>query len=118
MKKWHIRHRAEQLVYFRQYHALHRVERVKYERSKNESLRIIALDVLGGKCARCGLTDQRIFEIDHIVPLRRKSKTLLSLRETSGSRIHYRIVHGQEDTTGLQVLCPNCHAYKTIEDFR
>jgi len=61
----------------------------------------------GYRCERCGLRKKNLmfFDIDHIVPRRRRT-----LKEPSNIKI--------KDISNLQVLCPNCHRLKTIEDRR
>ena len=60
---------------------------------------------LGAKCKHCGITskDSAFFDLDHIIPRRRKS-----LKEASSVKM--------KNISNLQVLCPNCHRTKTIQD--
>ena len=48
------------------------------------------------QCARCGHTDERVLEKDHITP---------------------RAEGGSDDPSNLQWLCRNCHGLKTRDDF-
>lgn len=63
------------------------------------------LEKLGKICNRCRFeTDlEGFFDIDHIIPRRRKT-----LKIPSNVRLN--------EISNLQVLCPNCHRIKTIED--
>ena len=48
------------------------------------------------RCVRCGHTDERVLEKDHILP---------------------RAEGGSDDPSNLQWLCRNCHGLKTRDDF-
>lgn len=72
--------------------------------------RIFAIEKLGGKCVHCGNSDDRVLEIDHVLPLSKEEE----------KRIHAHYVFKEileHDTPGLkyQLLCANCHKIKTIE---
>jgi len=60
----------------------------------------------GLKCSKCGLkySDADFFEIDHIIPV--------SVSKTK------RKVICSEDISNIQILCPNCHKIKTLEERR
>jgi 5-methylcytosine-specific restriction endonuclease McrA len=79
-------------------------------RPNQQALRIYALQRLG---ARCGIDDQRVLQIDHIIPMRRRLNKLSDNADT-GVALLRRIVDG--DTSNVQALCANCHVIKTIED--
>lgn len=73
--------------------------------------RRMAIAQLGGACVRCGISDERVLEFDHIVPI---------LRRTSGHKSKSqdaeiaRIAKGGS-SDGMQLLCCNCHRIKTRE---
>lgn len=59
---------------------------------------------LGGQCAICKMAGEPgFFDIDHIVPLLRKQNGL-------GRAARYI----KSEINNLQLLCPNCHRYKTM----
>jgi len=64
-----------------------------------------ALEKLGGKCSRCGFTDSRALQIDHVNGGGKKE----ILR---GWRWIKKIV---TDPTGYQLLCANCNWIKRHE---
>ena len=62
-----------------------------------------ALNLLGGKCVRCGETDRRVLQINH-------------LNGTGGGEDRYNqrkflrsLVKGQRSTDNLEVRCANCN---------
>jgi len=66
-----------------------------------------AVNYLGSKCAICGINDERVLEIDHIVPVK-------GCRETSRYYLLRAILNGSKN---YQLLCANCHKIKTAHDF-
>lgn len=76
-------------------------------RARQRDLRLRVLEMLGDKCVRCGFTDKRALEIDHIhggggKELRRYSSSVYK---------QYLLRKGE----GLQLLCANCNRIKKHE---
>lgn len=65
---------------------------------------------LGGRCARCDITDPRVLEIDHIDG----SKKLRPPHRNYSTPVRVKLWAREMDN--LQVLCANCHRIKTWED--
>lgn len=69
-----------------------------------------AINVLGGKCSRCEVTDYRCLEFDHIKP---------ELRKKSGEYVSHVVIRqintGKLTEKEIQLLCANCHSVKTYE---
>lgn len=82
-------------------------------RKRNFTLRIRAIQNLGGECVRCGYDDITrpgvfAFQVDHIEPIRaprNRTKGQVAIREAA-----------RGNTDNLQLLCANCHAIKTIDE--
>lgn len=76
-------------------------------------LRSKVFDLLGTKCARCGFSDLRALQIDHINGKSRtdpigNSRQIVFLR---------RILNlGEEAKLRFQILCANCNWIKRIEN--
>lgn len=65
----------------------------------------------GCRCASCGMQKKELpgfFEIDHIEPA--------WFRRYRGGFTSRQSHFASEDMSNLQILCPNCHKLKTIED--
>lgn len=77
------------------------LERLRYQRQKQR-----ALAHLGGKCVRCGTTDD--LEFDHINP-ETKSFTITGHLSESWARI-------QPELDKCQLLCHPCHRDKSVEN--
>jgi hypothetical protein len=78
----------------------------RYSRKKRQEL----LDFLGGKCVRCGFTDYRALQIDHI---------------NGGGGIHLKSIGYSQSKLGqdvrafpekYQLLCANCNWIKRDEE--
>lgn len=89
---------------------------IKREHAKNgtgseQVLRIKALDILGNKCIRCGFSDARALQIDHI------HGGGWQERKTPGynrRQVERKIVAGE--THDYQLLCANCNWIKRAEN--
>ncbi len=82
--------------YFRNYRKLRRDKIIAY---------------LGGKCVKCGFSDVRALQIDHINGGGSKERKVLKMNEG----LFYKKV--REDATGkYQLLCANCNWIKKHEN--
>jgi hypothetical protein len=77
----------------------------RYHSSKDE-----AFELLGNKCTKCGWTDRRALQIDHIEAIGDAKRRELNHR----GRILYREV--KADPTKYQILCANCNWIKRAEN--
>lgn len=88
-------------------------ERRAWKRSERlHKFRMLVLEALGGKCARCGFTDTRALQIDHV-----NDDGCLEVNRM-GTVPFYRMILRQmsEGTmTKYQVLCANCNWIKRYE---
>jgi hypothetical protein len=75
-----------------------------YSRWRNWLYRRRALERLGGRCARCGITDLRVLQISH----RNGDGRLERGGRQSGGR-YQKIALGKRDVNDLELLCANCH---------
>jgi hypothetical protein len=70
--------------------------------------RTLLLDFLGGKCVRCGFTDYRALQIDHI-----DGGGLKELKEIGNHGVYKNAyIHPEK----YQVLCANCNWIKKVEN--
>lgn len=83
----------------------------EYENRATARAKSILIGMLGDKCARCGISDQRVLQIDHVNgdgAAERKS----GVRGTRRLLAHIR----KRGTSGYQMLCANCNWIKRIEN--
>lgn len=64
----------------------------------------------GGKCVRCGFSDIRALQIDHV-----GGGGVEELRKITNRRTYYRNVLEQFGTGKYQLLCANCNWIKRSE---
>ena len=76
-------------------------------RAKGQEIKIKLQALLGGKCVSCGITDHRLLDFDHIDPV---TKTMLISQSLHRS---YELL--LEEIKKCQLLCPNCHRLRTLE---
>ena len=90
-------------------------EHNKYLREHHRRRRAAALELLGGCCARCGFTDSRALQIDHV-----HNDGYADRKRWSAGTAHLRIVASilaGTDTGRYQVLCANCNWIKKAERY-
>ena len=80
------------------------------ERSYYRKNRDKVLDILGGKCIRCGFDDRRALQVDHINGGGNKERLIYgSDREINRAIANGKIQH-------VQLLCANCNCIKRVEN--
>ena len=93
----------------------------KLQRKIHKKQRMITreklFELLGDKCVRCGFSDKRALQFDHInggglKDIKNKTKR----KKVSDSYYKYYLNHPEEAKTKLQVLCANCNWIKKYEN--
>lgn len=81
----------------------------------NEILRRQVLEIMGNRCARCGFSDPRALQIDHlkIVGQREREHSYSKFTE---SRIRKMNEKGEPWHLEYQLLCANCNWIKRFEN--
>jgi hypothetical protein len=81
-----------------------------YQRRYMAKIRHQALRILGAKCARCGFTDERALQVDHV-----NGNGTADKKAMNGSYGLYKaIISGF--TKPYQILCANCNWIKRHEN--
>ena len=88
-----------------------------YHKNKRRKYKHIVLDKYGNICVKCGFTDIRALQIDHINNNGAQERKALGGQNVSGWRFYeYLIKNGLPE--GYQTLCANCNMIKQLgEDF-
>jgi len=82
-----------------------------YTRKKAQELREKAIEKLGGKCIRCGFSDIRALQIDHVNGGGNKELKAWAYNR----RKYYQMVFDNSDGK-YQLLCANCNWIKKSEN--
>ena len=92
----------------------------KYMTRRSSMNRLKVLELMGGKCVKCGISDYRLLEISH-----KNGDGYLERRGLNGKKMHggwataYAILRGWRQTDDLELLCSNCHIlYEYEKGFR
>lgn len=80
--------------------------------SQYQKLRIKVLDRLGNKCVRCGFSDGRALQVDHI-----KNNGYVEFKKYTARQIYQRVLKlpPEELKKNYQLLCANCNWIKKYE---
>jgi hypothetical protein len=85
--------------------------KIEYWKKRNNQLRNAIFDKFGNKCARCGFSDVRALQIDHINGGGGREKKML---KNNNWALFQKVL---ADTTGkYQLLCANCNWIKKVEN--
>nr|MDO8098602.1 hypothetical protein [Candidatus Njordarchaeota archaeon] len=74
--------------------------------------RLGIFELLGNKCAQCGISDQRVLQIDHINGGGRRERMTFQSNYPYYSHVFEELQQGSKD---YQLLCANCNIIKLIE---
>ena len=74
-----------------------------------------AIALKGGRCERCGFSDERALRFHHTKPVRRGSNGL-SRKALTSTETHRAIVRG-EGGKSVRLLCANCSCIDTAKDW-
>lgn len=98
------------MAYDKEYHKLNSTKKCNYTREYNKHLRNELIDLLGGKCVKCGFSDRRALQVDHING--GGYKDCKSMGGMKNKIILNRVKNGSKE---YQLLCANCNWIKRAE---
>lgn len=75
---------------------------------RNRKIRLRAIAILGDKCVRCGFSDERALQVDHVDGGGNKER-----RRIGTTRVYYLVL---KDSSPYQLLCANCNWIKKVEN--
>jgi ribosomal protein L20A (L18A) len=89
---------------------LHKITDSKCRRNHRRKIKLKIFKLIGNKCIKCGFSDIRILQIDHVNGNGYKERT------TSSTKYYRSILEKiQSGSKDYQLLCPNCNWLKRIE---
>ena len=96
------------------YRKNYRLNRKDYEREARQKIKKTVFDAMGGKCVKCGFTDYRAIQIDHINGDGAADKRS---GNTNGNGYLIRVLDSFIKREGrYQLLCSNCNWIKRFEN--
>ena len=122
-KQWRKEHPEKSSEYSKRYHDKRsstlagRESYNAYMRVKNKEywhrIRNDALDLLGGKCIKCGYSDKRALQFDHI-----NGGGTKDMKSHKSSYAYYKKVYEsiRSGEQKFQILCANCNWIKRYEN--
>jgi len=90
---------------------MNRAKAIAYQSSYQIKLRAKLVEILGGKCVRCGFSDIRALQIDHI----NGKGTEEYKRKGNAMKSYKRYLDDEEARKTIQILCANCNWIKRVE---
>lgn len=112
-KKWYQNNKEKSKENYRKYRLRpdFKVKARAYVNEYNYKLRERAILLLGGRCVKCGFSDHRALQFDHINGGGNRERNS-GIR--AGAHLHRRVLKGNHE--GLQLLCANCNWIKRYEN--
>lgn len=97
----------------RRYRERHKHEIRAKDRERYRVLRDAIVVALGGACARCGMSDDRVLDIDHVRDDGRTHRLM-----HPGPSVYRAMMRDLRAgiTDRYQLLCANCHLIKTYHE--
>lgn len=97
-----------------EYRKNYREARKEYEKIFRQQKKSELFDTMGGKCSRCGFSDYRALQIDHINGDGAKDK---ELKISNGNPYFKKVLDSFVKKEGrYQLLCSNCNWIKRFEN--
>ena len=97
----------KRLKYFLEYRKKHKGNTTEYNRKRRKLL----LDLLGNKCVKCGFSDWRALQVDHI-----NGGGTEERKKTSATYWNVIIRSIKNKENKYQLLCANCNFIKRYEN--
>lgn len=118
-RAWHRRtknsRRGVLTKHLRRYREGHRDELRARSKAERERVKERVISLFGGKCVRCGFSDARALQVDHVdgckVPISNRHQA-----EEVGQPLYRAILRGEKDIKLYQLLCANCNWIKRHEN--
>lgn len=106
-------HRKEYMKnYYREYYKNHtknftineRIKRNERNRNYIRKLHDKIIDLLGGKCVSCGVTDKRVLQVNH-----KNGGGCKEFKKIGALVLYNQILKGKRAIDDLEVRCSNCN---------
>lgn len=107
-RTYYLKHQEERLRYNKEYHQ----QNAEAVRQRQNQSRLAIIARLGNVCVRCGFSDIRALQVDHIHGGGAKHARSLS----SGPTYYKNILNDPNFATKFQCLCANCNWIKRSEN--
>jgi hypothetical protein len=90
---------------------MHREDMLREKREYNRKARLAVMAALGGKCVKCGFSDARALQIDHV------NNDGSSERNKANTAVYYKKVIESffKGEKKYQLMCCNCNWIKRFE---
>lgn len=75
--------------------------------------RAAVIEAMGGKCIKCGISDTRVLQIDHINAGGSKERKERKFKYTFNKHVLVSFINGENK---YQLLCANCNWIKRAEN--
>jgi len=110
VKRYRDKHRKKYRSYVNSYNSMHRTKIRSWSRDYNKRVRKKILSFFGDKCKKCGFSDPRALQLDHV----NGGGSAYSKIFGNGNTSRYRDIKLHPEK--YQLLCANCNWIKREEN--
>lgn len=118
---WRASHPVQKREISRKYYTTHRGDRVALNLKERVALRKAVLEAYGGRCARCGIDNPIVLDVDHIDNNGASERKLLNrngVHRGGGGKVYRLLRRKGYPRDNYQLLCRNCNWIKYMESRR
>lgn len=116
-REWYRNNKEKGKEYRRRYREKNKIKDNESKRKYAIGIKQKAINIMGGKCVKCGISDIRILTINHLhhQDVKKMTKTK---RRKRGRYAYLAIIKGEQDMTRIDLRCYNCNILYEYESGR
>ena len=111
-RQYYLKNKDKLREHFRNYYLQHKTQIILREQNRRRKAKLELMQLLGGKCIKCGESDCRCLQIDHV----KGCGTLERKKLGNGRYIFIVLKKVKEDSKDYQLLCANCNWKKRFDN--
>lgn len=100
----YLKHRETSLAYSKKWARENREKSRDINRRYIHRLHDKVIDLLGGRCTRCGITDKRVLQVNHI-----NGGGCKEFEKLGAAVFYNQILKGERNINDLEARCSNCN---------
>ena len=114
IKAYQQKYRTTNKEKSKEYYIANKASTLSKDRNNRRQYRKDLIQALGGKCVRCGFSDERALQVDHV----QNNGAQHRREKASSTGTYYRDILKNIDSGKYQLLCANCNWIKQHEWMR
>jgi len=113
---WKHRDYNHKLIYARNYYNLNKKEQREKTKQRALNLKLTLFSMFGSRCVKCGFTDHRALQLDHIKGSGAEMRRYTNLHKSRVKYYQWLLNNPEYTLNEIQLLCANCNWIKRFEN--